>query len=497
MEIIVRSSESIKEKVILLNGSIKELLGNYSLVDLDESSIEILAGFPEVLFIEKPTKLYYESLNGKRTSCIADYRGNNNGGQGVLVGIIDSGIDYLHDEFLKDGKTRIVAIYDETMDKFFSKEEINQAIENGNSSLSRDDSGHGTHVAGIAAGNNGVAFMSDILVVKIGTDNFFNTARLMEGVDFALRFAISKNQPIAINISMGSNLGAHDGTSLLETYLDYVATIWKTSICVGTGNEGNKRVHAEILLKAEKRICELVIGRYEKEVIIQIWKKYQDDINISINGYLIEDTKVREIRRKKEKILWSYREPSPYSYNQELIVQIIGEDGFISSGVWKIDFLPKSIKSGEVNIWLEATTSETGFLTSTDSTTLTIPSTSNRVISVGAYNGKNNNFAEFSGRGYTKNLVAIKPDLVAPGVEIISASAYGGYISRSGTSMATPFVTGAAAILMSYGVVQKNNLTLYGEKLKAILIKNSKWPVNGDSLPDEKWGWGVLCVPEL
>ena len=142
-----------------------------------------------------------------------DVNRNGNGGEGVYVAVIDSGIDYFHPDFIVDGKTRIAVIYDEVTGRVYSREDIDNAIAENNRSLIMDKSGHGTSVAGIAAGNNGVAFKSDIIVVKLGEDNFFSTARLMEGVDFALKFAMENNRPIAINISIGNNYGAHDGTS--------------------------------------------------------------------------------------------------------------------------------------------------------------------------------------------------------------------------------------------------------------------------------------------
>ena len=109
-----------------------------------------------------------------------------------------------------------------------------------------------------------------------------------------------------------------------------------------------------------------------------------------------------------------------------------------------------------------------------EETTLTIPSTAARVITVGAYDGYFDRAAAFSGRGYTRETNQVKPDLVAPGVDITSCAPGGGYVTRSGTSMAAPFVTGGAALLMQWGIVDKNDPYLYGEKMKAYLIKGAR-----------------------
>lgn len=154
--------------------------------------------------------------------------------------------------------------------------------------------------------------------------------------------------------------------------------------------------------------------------------------------------------------------------------------------------------NGSFDLWLPVTSSTnptTGFLLPVESTTLTIPSTASRAISVGAYDSNLNRLAPFSGRGYTRTN-AIKPDLVAPGVYINSTLVGGGYGSFTGTSFATPFVTGSAALLMQWGIIDGNDPYLYGEKVKAYLIKGAK-PIAGiQEYPDARAGWGALCVED-
>ena len=136
----------------------------------------------------------------------------------------------------------------------------------------------------------------------------------------------------------------------------------------------------------------------------------------------------------------------------------------------------------------------TQFLTPVPETTLTIPSTAAKVITVGAYDAGNNSPAPFSGRGFTWNTRQVKPDIVAPGVDITSCAVGGGYETRSGTSMAAPFAAGSCALLMQWGILEGNDTFLYGEKMKSYLINGAKRLPFASSYPNPQTGWGALCV---
>ena len=138
----------------------------------------------------------------------------------------------------------------------------------------------------------------------------------------------------------------------------------------------------------------------------------------------------------------------------------------------------------------------TRFLRPTPETTLTIPSTANKVISVGAYDDTYQSYADFSGRGFTRRTNLVKPDLAAPGVGIIAAKAGGGYESVTGTSFATPFVTGSSALLMQWGIVDGRDPFLFGEKVKAYLIRGTRKLPGITQYPNPELGYGVLCVSD-
>ena len=191
--------------------------------------------------------------------------------------------------------------------------------------------------------------------------------------------------------------------------------------------------------------------------------------------------------------------PSPFQRLQEYYFEFfpIADSFYLTSGVWSLIIEPISIKNGTFEMWLPAASSLNGatrFLSPDPYNTLTVPSSANSVITVGAYDAKTNTPADFSGRGAASmpNLLT-KPDLVAPGVSVIVPSFPGGYQTVSGTSFAAPFVTGSAALLMEWGIVKRNNLFLYGEQLKAWLIAGAK-ELPGYPVPNPRTGWGTLCL---
>ena len=513
-ELIIRYTGDIQNALATIPATIKELSYGYGLVTIRQNDIDKLSNLREVIFIEKPKKLYTFLDYSVVASCITPVWNNpyNLTGKGVLVAVIDTGIDYTHPDFRnEDGSTRFLGIFDEKSGREYSKDEINEALSMGEKLLIEDLSGHGTHVAGIACGNGrasngryrGVAYESDILAVILGQDEFFNTARLMEGVDYAIKFAEQNNLPVAINLSIGNNYGAHDGNSLVENYLNVVAGSWKTVIVAGTGNEAAKGIHNSGELSDQNIIIELVIGENEGSIDIQLWKKFGDDFRIYLKspggqkyGPIEPGISVTRYDYRKTQIFVFYGEAMPYTQAQEILFQLIPAEDFINSGLWELELVPVNIISGEYDIWLPSgsfVSSDTGFLINSPDTTLTIPSTSYNVISVGAYNAGNNSYGSFSGRGFTKRIQTVKPDIVAPGVAIRAAAPGGGYANRTGTSMAAPFVTGSSALLMEWGIVKENDPFMYGEKVKAQIIKGAV-PLPGEELPSNRTGWGRLCL---
>ena len=527
---------------ILLGGpeiSVVPLLGGYAIVTLPESMLEQYSQRPQIEFIEKPTRLYFEDLFSKEASCITQVQRDEPGnlrltGHGVLIGIVDSGVDYRHPAFFTaDGKSRILRLWDQSIPgnppegyatgTEYTNEEINEALSlsvQGGRRLvpSEDVSGHGTAVLGVAAGsdfsrgavNRGVAYESDLLVVKMGIprqDSFPRTTELMQGVDYLVRQAIRLGRSIAINLSFGNNYGSHRGDSLLETYLDNVSGMGKNVICVGMGNNGNDALHTGGMLSpGEIQEIELGVGAFEPTLNVQLWKNYEDEMEIYLEhpagervGPLFETLGAQRWQAGNTKLLIYYGKPAPYHVTQEIYVDFLPQDEktpYVDSGVWKIILAARNIKNGEYFLWLpggKTLNPGTAFYLPRPQGTLTIPATARRVISVGAYDARQNTYADFSGRG-CRALPYPKPDLAAPGVDIYAPRPGGGYAAFTGTSFSTPFVTGAAALLMEWGIIRRNDPYLYGEKLKAYLRRGAKALQGSEKLPNDLIGWGRLCL---
>ena len=559
-ELIVKYSETL-ERVRTRAVYVTELTGGYAIIQIKESQIKELAAFPEVEFIEKPKSLYFQVENGRRVSCIDEVQAapsfssiGQEGlednqqkkrsfpllGKGVLIGIVDSGIDYENPDFRNaDGTTRILALWDQTIQNGkppegyhigteFTSEQINEALrmevreERYRIVPSRDTSGHGTAVAGIVAGNGrgskngkyrGAAPEAGLLIVKMGgagETGFPRTTQLMRGVDYIVRKAEELKKPVAINISFGNTYGSHDGTSLLERYLNTVSERWKNVICVGSGNEGTTAGHAAgEYRKGMMTEVQLAVQQREKSFSLQIWKSYVDEVAITIvdpsgnhSGRLEEKEGTQRLQIGETELLVYYGEPKPYSVRQEIYISFLPRNEFVTAGVWKIKMMPDRVVDKLWQMWLpvqNALNIGTTFLKPDSSTTLTIPSTASLVITVAAYNALTFSYADFPGRGPTQiyeGESAIKPDLAAPGVRVMAPAAGGGYAEFTGTSFATPFATGSAALLMEWGIVKGNDPYLYGEKVKAYLRRGARQIPGYERWPNGELGYGRLCLSE-
>lgn len=502
---------------------VTELLNEYAILVVPESLIGWLAEIPEIEYIEKPRRLYFARTEGKRASCMTTVQRPplRLTGRGVLVAMLDSGADYRHPEFRNpDGTTRIRALWDQTAEGTpppgyhvgaeYTQEQLNESLmQEGAPPLSLDVSGHGTGVLAIAAGNNGVAYESEMVVVKLGTpkaDSFPRTTELMMGINYVIEKALEYRMPVAVNISFGNTYGSHTGGSLLERYIDDISNLWKSVFCVGSGNEGAAAGHAGgSLREGEIQNVEFAVGDYESTLSLQIWKNYVDTFDIflihpngTVLGPFYERPATQRYRAGMTELLVYYGEPSPYSVEQEIYVDFLPTRDYIDSGIWNVRLAPGKVVDGGYRMWFPSSAaigSATRFLRPRESDTLTIPSTASDVITVGAYNAATDAYADFSGRG-AEGGGSGKPSLVAPGVNIETAAPDGGYISQTGTSFATPFVTGAAALLMQFGIVDGEDPFLYGEKVKAYLQRGAR-PLPGfDAYPNNQVGYGAICVED-
>lgn len=536
-ELIVKYTGDIQSVAKRYGASAVVLLGGYAIVTLPQEHINEFADCAEVVYIEKPHRLFFSDRQALERSCVyyAWSEPYSLSGEGVLAAVIDSGIDWKNTDFRNsDGSTRILKLWDQTVapessgyappegyvvGTEYNRDVINLALSGDEAALrsmnlSRDYSGHGTFVTGIAAGNGqgmagsfrGVAFESELIIVKLGDSEqrqFPRTTRLMEAVNYCIMEAQKAGKPVVINMSFGNNQGSHDGTDLLSTYLNAASDVWKNVIVCGSGNEAGNGIHASGMLSGRKaESVELAVGEYESGFNLQLWKNYSDEYGVELiapsgerSGNL-RTYGADRVSLDNTQVYVYYGQPTPYSRYQQLYFEFVPAGGYVTPGVWRIVLTPVRIVDGRYDLWLQesATLNEdTRFFSPSEETTLTVPSATGKVITVGAYNSRTDAYADFSGRGYTRTNDNIKPDIVAPGVNIVSTAVNGGYTVRSGTSMAVPFVGGSAALLMQWGIVKRNDPYLYGEKVKAYLIRTARH-LPGEPVPSKRTGWGALCL---
>ncbi len=536
-ELIVKYTGDIQSVAKRYGASAVVLLGGYAIVTLPQEHINEFADCAEVVYIEKPHRLFFSDRQALERSCVyyAWSEPYSLSGEGVLAAVIDSGIDWKNTDFRNsDGSTRILKLWDQTVapessgyappegyvvGTEYNRDVINLALSGDEAALrsmnlSRDYSGHGTFVTGIAAGNGqgmagsfrGVAFESELIIVKLGDSEqrqFPRTTRLMEAVNYCIMEAQKAGKPVVINMSFGNNQGSHDGTDLLSTYLNAASDVWKNVIVCGSGNEAGSGIHASGMLSGRQtESVELAVGEYESGFNLQLWKNYSDEYGVELiapsgerSGNL-RTYGADRVSLDNTQVYVYYGQPTPYSRYQQLYFEFVPAGGYVTPGVWRIVMTPVRIVDGRYDLWLQesATLNEdTRFFSPSEETTLTVPSAAGKVITVGAYNSRTDAYADFSGRGYTRTNDNIKPDIVAPGVNIVSTAVNGGYTVRSGTSMAVPFVSGSAALLMQWGIVKRNDPYLYGEKVKAYLIRTARH-LPGEPVPSKRTGWGALCL---
>ncbi len=551
-ELIVKYQGSL-EQLETMGIPVEYLIAGYAILTVPESLLFQVSQLPQIEYVEKPKRFYYSQILPTEGSCYEELQSmggafglNGLRGNGVLIAVLDSGIDYQRRDFRRaDGTTRILSLWDQTLvpgsdrrppEGFsqgveFGAEEINAALREESPQArfevvpSRDVSGHGTAVAGIAAGYadggngdlySGMAPAADLLIVKLGApraEGFPRTTEIMRGVTYALRKANERRQPLVINLSFGNSYGAHDGSSLLERFLDNAAEIGRTVICVGSGNEGDAAGHFAGNVMTERRV-ELAVAPYEMNLSLQIWKNVAD-----VYDFVLESPSGRRLTLtpaieggkytallQQTKVLVYWGEPSPYAVSQEIFLEFLPAGStYIDSGVWTLFIEPRRVVTGQYYLYLPggtAQSTDTGFFMPSPQVTLTIPATSAKVLTVGAYDSRFESYASFSGRGAEDregadgvvNTGFSKPDLVAPGVDILAPTVYGGYQAVTGTSFATPIVSGGAALLMEWGILQGNDSFLYGERMKAYLRAGAA-PIRGEQrYPNGRTGWGKLCL---
>ncbi|MCR1955746.1 S8 family serine peptidase [Clostridioides mangenotii] len=517
-ELIVKYNGDIMRLEQELGVRVEILSQLYAIITFtDIEQVNQLLLFPEIEYIERPFTLGLQDVQSFSSTGITSFK-NRTGltGRGTILGIIDSGIDYTLPIFRTEtGESKILYFWDQSLPgnpppgfyegTVYNNAQINESI-NGTPTIPISTTSlHGTHVSGISAG---IATDASIIFVRVGsrqTDVFSRSTEFMRAIKFILDRALELRMPVALNISYGTNEGSHRGLSLFEQYIDDMCLFWKNNIVVAAGNNGDKGGHARInLTNNVVQEVEFVVGENERILNINIWPHFVDTFRVGLvtpantrTNFISIEAREINVRVLNTTIEGYFYPIAPYSTTRRVSIQL-RSDFQIDPGIWKLVFEPVNIVVGNVDIYLptsEGLSVNTRFLTPSKILTTTVPGTASRVITVGSYNSRTDQVSVFSGEGDVEAGI-IKPDMLAPGEGITSYLPGGTLGALSGTSMAAPHVTGVCSLLMQWGISDGNDLFMYSQRLKSILIEQARRDTN-TRYPNNSSGFGKLDLSGL
>ena len=461
----------------------------------------------------------------------------NLNGNGVVVGIIDTGIDYLSEEFRdKNGKSRIISIWDQTIKgnnesdiipfgSLYTREEINKAIEvyeaGGNPYdivPSKDTNGHGTGMAGIvgALGKNkdikGIAPECEFVIVKLSesayTKKFLNLEipifalpTIFAAIEYLKKVLFKEKKPLVVLLPLGSNNGNHKGDNIFDSFIESVSNNVGIVIVTGSGNEADKDGHVSgmIIDKENIEVIDLLVQENQGYMSVEIWVDLPSIIDINLISPSGEETgfirgavnvqKTNTFIFEKTQTRISYYLPEEYT-GEELISVYFGD---ITPGIWQIKLKLRSGERARYNAWLwqsGITLPGTRFLPSDQYGTVTIPGDSDFVVTVAAYNQNNNNSLSYSGVSFREENIN-KIDLSAGGVNTITVGLNNSTQVISGTSLAAAIGAGACVLLFQWGIVQGNYPYMYSQSIKTFLRRGVN--KRGKAIyPNPQWGYGII-----
>lgn len=452
-------------------------------------------------------------------------------GRGTIICIIDTGIDYTHPAFLDEsGNSRILAIWDQTIQDGtppegflfgteYSREEINRALQAEDPYAvvpSRDENGHGSAMAGVAAGSNvrtgnfylGAAPEADIVVVKLKESKpylrqfwmvpenvpAYQENDIMLAVKYADSFAVPFLRPVIICLGIGTNLGDHNGSSVLSRYLSSVALKRSRAVVVAGGNEGNASHHYRGNLQTgdnSTQIAEVRVGEGVSGFTLEIWGNLPDVLNADVRTPGGETVPQVRLNLRQSVTYDFIYERSTVTVDSFLVEASSGEELLLfrvkdpTPGIWTFQVAAAGeVHNGEFDMWLPITQFLSGdvyFLNPTPYTTLTEPAMAADILSVSTYNAENDSFYIESGRGFSR-AGRIRPDLSAPGVNI--STIFG---RSTGSSLAAAITAGAVAQFMQWAVVENNNEFAGGREIKSFLVRGATRTL-GTTYPNREWG---------
>ena len=457
-------------------------------------------------------------------------------GSGVLLGFIDTGIDYTQSTFrYEDGGSKIAYIWDQTIrgnppDGYpfgteYTAAQLDQALlsENPREIVPHTDTvGHGTFLASIAGGRAqggyqlGAAPDAEIIAVKLRQarpsdyarflippeqENAFSSDSFMLGVQYIFEKALALHRPVAICVSLGCNTGGHDGYATLAGYLARIASTAGVAVCAAGGNEAQAghHTHGKLAATGDTRDIELKASPRSEDILISLWNYASDRISVAVRsptGEQIARVPARSGTSYTSKLILEHASvtieyffPIEQSGAQLTRIKILSA----TPGIWTITVYGDSILEGTFHAWLPMTgfiDPQTVFLAPTPNYTIVTPANGFGFITCGAYNSLDNSLAAFSSQGPSR-LSNILPDLAAPGVDVGGMYPGGAPGVMSGTSVSASITTGACALMLQWGIVEKNDPSMDSYRIRANLIAGCERDPSIE-YPNNQWGYGRL-----
>ncbi|MDZ5041335.1 S8 family peptidase [Clostridium perfringens] len=553
---VVAYDGNIKKEIDDINdASIFFIDDNFAILSIKlQNYMETIRSIKSIIYIEL-NGIYTLSESPVEDSKAPIFHRNpslNLRGSGVVVAIVDTGIDYLNNEFMReDETTRILRIWDQTIDSGktpdgfisgseYTEEDINKAIQaqkQGQNPYdivpSKDDYGHGTKMAGIvgARGINreivGVAPDCEFIIIKLqeaskeyidfyyakGDKAKYRNKDIIMALKYLYELSFTLNKPMIIYLPLGSNLGDHAGASILERYVDTkISGRNSLFVVTSTGNQGNTDTHTsgEIKSNGDSQIIELNCGKEQQGLVLQIYAQRPSKIKLGIlspSGERFENTNPRKTKHilindaptwkfiyEGTTVQVTYDSPDEFTGDDKFVIKMEG----ITEGVWRFILTGNNIVDGKYYAWIlqrELLAEDTRFLNPSPYTTLTIPGTAKTIINTSYYNQNNGAIVSESGRGYTMKDY-IQPIITAGGINAITIKPGGGTITMSGASVAGAILAGCCALIIQWAVVDGNDPQMYATKLQAYIIRGAR-KREGDTYPNRQWGYGILDMQEI
>lgn len=487
---------------------------------------------PVVMGLMDTTSMEQSGILPVHYSPASGFRGN-----GVMVSIIDTGIDYTHPAFrFSNGSTRLLGLWDQTVESdkvpeqfpygtLYTSDDLNQALMTENPLdivPSRDEEGHGTFMAGIIAGSEdrendfiGAApeasiiavklkpakkYLRDYYVLKEGSIAFQETDIFM-AVQFSLAQAVKYQMPLVICLGMGNNLDSHEGTSSLSQYLNSVNNLTGVCVTVAAGNELGKAHHFSGFIsgKDDSQNVELRVGEGERGFQLEIWGSLADVFSVEIvspEGERIARSQSRLGESQRVRLLFEETEiyiadkSVGLTSGQFLMVLQFRNP---TPGIWSLRVYGDRILNGRFDIWLpmeKFIEEETYFLSPDPEITLSSVATTSSLIVAANYNHYNDSLYIHSSRGYTASGF-IKPDIAAPGVNVFGPLPGGRYGQMTGSSVSAAHAAGAAALLAEWGLLRVIIVNMDGNDIRRLLIQGAVQK-GSDEFPNRGWGYGAM-----